>query len=86
MLASGLSFAQHREDLSLRGERNRVAQGIRSREISPREASIIRKQANDVKQTKRIARADGRITPRERAFIAKEDRQLDRTIYRAKHN
>jgi hypothetical protein len=86
ILVSGLSFAQQREDLNLRGERNRVAQGIRSGEINPREAAIIRKQANDVKQAKRIAKADGVVTPRERAFIAREDRQLDRTIYRAKHN
>ncbi|WP_415326110.1 hypothetical protein [Chryseobacterium sp. MMS23-Vi53] len=86
ILASGFSFAQQREDLNLRGERKRVAQGVRSGEISRREAAIIHNQANDVRQAKRIAKADGVVTPRERAIIAREDRQLDKTIYRAKHN
>lgn len=86
ILASGLSFAQQREDINLRGERKRVAQGVRSGEINRREAAVIHNQAKDVKQAKRIAKADGVVTPRERAVVAREDRQLDRTIYRAKHN
>lgn len=86
ILASGLSFAQQREDINLRGERKRVAQGVRSGEINRREAAVIHNQAKDVKQAKRIAKADGVVTPRERAVVARQDRQLDRTIYRAKHN
>ncbi|SEW47813.1 hypothetical protein SAMN05421841_3631 [Chryseobacterium wanjuense] len=86
ILASGLSFAQQREDINLRGERKRVVQGVRSGEINRREAAVIHNQAKDVKQAKRIAKADGVVTPRERAVVAREDRQLDRTIYRAKHN
>ena len=36
ILTSVLSFAQQREDRNLRGERKRVAQGIKSGEIKPR--------------------------------------------------
>ena len=86
ILTSVLSFAQQREDRNLRGERKRVAQGIKSGEITPREAIAIEKQARDVKQAKRYALADGKVTARERANIARQDRQLDRTIYRTKHN
>jgi len=86
ILTSVLSFAQQREDRNLRGERKRVAQGIKSGEIKPREAVAIEKQAQDVKQAKRYALADGKVTSRERANIARQDRQLDRTIYRTKHN
>ena len=46
----------------------------------------INKQAKDVKQAKKSALKDGHITRVERAKIAKQDRQLDRTIYRKKHN
>jgi hypothetical protein len=53
ILTSVLSFAQQREDRNLRGERKRVAQGIKSGEIKPREAVAIEKQARDVKQAKR---------------------------------
>ena len=80
ILTSVLSFAQQREDRNLRGERKRVAQGIKSGEIKPREAIAIEKQA------KRAAAADGQITVKERAKIARQDKQLDRTIYRKKHN
>ena len=86
ILTSVLSFAQQREDRNLRGERKRVAQGIKSEEIKPREAIAIEKQARDVKQAKRAAAADGQITVKERAKIARQDKQLDRTIYRKKHN
>ena len=86
ILTSVLSFAQQREDRNLRGERKRVAQGIKSGEIKPREAVAIEKQARDVKQAKRAAAADGQITLKERAKIARQDKQLDRTINRKKHN
>ena len=86
ILTSVLSFAQQREDRNLRGERKRVAQGIKSGEIKPREAVTIEKQARDVKQAKRAAAADGQITLKERAKIARQDKQLDRTINRKKHN
>jgi hypothetical protein len=86
ILTSVLSFAQQREDRNLRGERKRVAQGIKSGEIKPREAIAIEKQARDVKQAKRYALADGQITVKERAKIARQDKQLDRTINRKKHN
>ena len=86
ILTSVLSFAQQREDRNLRGERKRVAQGIKSEEIKPREAIAIEKQARDVKQAKRAAAADGQITLKERAKIARQDKQLDRTINRKKHN
>lgn len=86
ILTSVLSFAQQREDRNLRGERKKVAQGIKSGEIKQREAVAIKKQAQDVKQAKRAAAADGQITVKERAKIARQDKQLDRTIYRKKHN
>ena len=86
ILTSVLSFAQQREDRNLRGEIKRVAQGIKSGEIKPREAIAIEKQARDVKQAKRAAAADGQITVKERAKIARQDKQLDRTINRKKHN
>ena len=86
ILTSVLSFAQQREDRNLRGERKRVAQGIKSGEIKAIVAVAIEKPAQDVKQAKRAAAADGQITVKERAKIARQDKQLDRTINRKKHN
>ena len=74
------------ENTNLRGEKVRVAQGVRSGEITRGEAVVIKKQAQDVKQATQAARADGVVTRAERARIAKQDAQLDRTIRRTKHN
>jgi len=86
LFSSVFAFSQQKEDWNLRGERKRTAQGIQSGEINKNEAAVIHKQARDVKQAKRNALADGVVTPKERAKVAVQDRQLDRTIKRAKHN
>ncbi len=80
--------AQNRtnENNNLKGERARVKQGVRSGEITRGEAKVIKKQAVDVQQAKTAAKADGVVTKREKATVAKQDRQLDRTIRRTKHN
>ena len=86
LFSSVFAFSQQKEDWNLRGERKRTAQGIQSGEINKKEAAVIHKQARDVKQAKRRALADGVVTPKERAKVAVQDKQLDRTIRRAKHN
>lgn len=86
LFSSVFAFSQQKEDWNLRGERKRTAQGIQSGEINKKEAAVIHKQARDVKQAKRRALADGVVTPKERAKIAVQDKQLDRTIRRTKHN
>ena len=86
LFSSVFAFSQQKEDWNLRGERKRTAQGIQSGKINKKEAAVIHKQARDVKQAKRNALADGVVTPKERAKVAVQDRQLDRTIKRAKHN
>jgi hypothetical protein len=78
--------AQQREDLNLKGERARLKQGIQSREVTRGEARKVRKEMHDVQEAKADAKADGIITRNERKEIAREDRQLDRTIRRVKHN
>lgn len=86
LFSSVFAFSQQKEDWNLRGERKRTAQGIQSGEINRKEAAVIHKQARDLKQAKRRALADGVVTPKERAKIAVQDKQLDRTIKRTKHN
>ena len=86
LFSSVFAFSQQKEDWNLRGERKRTAQGIQSGEINRKEAAVIHKQARDVKQAKRRALADGVVTPKERAKIAIQDKQLDKTIRRTKHN
>lgn len=74
------------ENMNLKGEKARVRQGVKSGEIKKNEARVIKKQALDVQQAKNKAKADGVVTKKEKVGIAKQDRQLDRTIRRTKHN
>lgn len=79
--------AQFRRDgAGLRDENRRERQGIRSGEITRGEAFRIEKQKRDYRRAIVGARADGRISPRERFNIKRQDRQVDRSIYRSKHN
>ncbi|RXR18973.1 hypothetical protein EQG63_05890 [Flavobacterium amnicola] len=86
LLSFGISFAQQKEDMNLRGERKRVAQGVKSGEINAKEGAVIAHKAVKVNRAERRAKSDGIVTDQERANIARKDRQLDRTIRRTKHN
>ncbi len=74
------------ENNNLKGERKRIAAGIKDGSITKVEAKQIRKQAKDVKCATRKANADGVVTKREKVNIAKQDRQLDASIAKGKHN
>lgn len=78
--------AQQKEDFNLKGEKARVANGIKSGELKPKEVATIAREAKDLRRVKYNAKKDGHVTPKERAKIAKKDLQLDKTIYRKKHN
>lgn len=86
VLSFGATLGQQKEDMNLKGERIRVAQGVKSGEINSAEANVIANQTTQLKRTERRAKSDGIITDRERAKIARKDAKLDRTIRRTKNN
>ncbi|MCE2963912.1 MAG: hypothetical protein ACK5UE_05365 [Chitinophagales bacterium] len=86
LVFSNVAYSQQKEDMNFKGERARVKQGIKSGEITRREAAKIHKEKQDVRQAKQNAKADGVVTVEERKEVAKQDRQLDKTIKRTKHN
>ncbi len=83
---AGAQTVRTNENSNLKGERARVKEGIKNGTITKEEAKKIRKEAKDVKRANHRANADGVVTKREKAKIAKQDRQLDGTIAKAKHN
>lgn len=86
LVFSNVTYSQQKEDMNFKGERARVKQGIKSGEITRREAAKIRQEKQDVRKAKQNAKADGVVTVEERKEVAKQDRQLDKTIKRTKHN
>ena len=76
---AGINGRQYREQ-------RRIREGIRSGELTRREAGRLEAEQARIRVDERFARRDGYISPRERARL---DRELDRAshdIYRQKHD
>lgn len=67
-------------------QHKRIADGVRSGELTRRETRQLAAQQRDIRLDKREARADGMVTRDERREIRKEKRHASRNIYRKKHN
>jgi multidrug resistance efflux pump len=64
----------------------RMAQGIRSGELTRREAVRLERGAARIDRLECRAQADGRVTPRERMHLQRALNHESRRIYRLKHN
>ena len=67
-------------------QQQRIRQGVRSGELTRREAAYLQQREADVRRAERVARADGYVSPSERARI---NRMLDansRAIRNQKHD
>lgn len=67
-------------------EQQRINQGIRSGELTRHEAARLQAGLARIRIHERFARADGNITPRERARLERELSRESRAIYRQKHD
>lgn len=69
-----------------RHERHRIAQGVKSGELTKAEAVNLAKGQKEIRKDVKAAKADGVVTRAERKDIKKDQRQESRKIYRKKHN
>ena len=67
-------------------QERRIRQGERSGELTPREVDRLERRETQIRADKAAARADGRVTPAERARIQREENRASRAIYREKHD
>jgi hypothetical protein len=67
-------------------QHERIAQGRHSGELTRGEAIHLNRQQKMIRHDKRMAMADGLISPRERHIISREQHHANRSIYRMKHN
>jgi hypothetical protein len=83
-LASGAAEVDRRE----RRQQERIADGVRSGELTPREtARLERKEARINREIERDRAANGgTLTPAERRRINRQQNRLSRQIYREKHD
>ncbi len=64
----------------------RIHQGVRSGELTRGEAMHLRAGERHIDRIEDRAKADGRVTPRERARIGRAQNRESRQIWRMKHN
>ena len=64
----------------------RIEQGIRTGQLTPREAQRLQWRQAEIDRMEAIARSDGFIAPHERQRIAMAQDELSQEIWRLKHN
>lgn len=64
----------------------RIHQGIKTGELTKREAYSLRKQQVHIQREKKFAKIDGVVTPRERKHIQHDQKRASKNIAVKKHN
>lgn len=85
MVMSQVSNAQpiaHRQY----NQHHRIQNGVRNGSLTRREAHRLHAQQTIIRHDKRMAMADGRMHPHERAIINREQQRANHSIYNKKHN
>ena len=67
-------------------QHKRIAQGVRSGELTRNETRQLASEQRNIRLEKREARADGVVTAAERREIRRDKRHASRNIIRKKHN
>ena len=67
-------------------QRMRIRDGVRSGELTPREARRLRMGERHIRRVERRAKSDCVVTPRERVRMNRQLNRESRRIHRLKHN
>jgi hypothetical protein len=67
-------------------QQQRIEQGVKSGELTPKETAKLEKGQAKVEAMKEDAKADGKVTKAERKKLAKAQNKQSRKIYREKHD
>ncbi len=86
LLFGNLSFAQAGINQRPKNQQQRIRQGVRSGELTRREARRLEREQSRIQHDKRVAKSDGEMTTRERTRIQREQNRASRDIYRQKHD
>lgn len=64
----------------------RIQEGKRSGELTRVEMRQLQREQREINRHKNLAKADGKVTPRERKILRQEQKRSNRNIYRKKNN
>lgn len=77
--SAGIDARQHRQQ-------DRIAQGVASGQLTPREAVRLERQEGQIRREERRFRADGGLSPRERAALNRDLNRTSRHIDNQRHD
>jgi uncharacterized membrane protein YebE (DUF533 family) len=69
-----------------RHQQKRIRQGVRSGSLTKREAARLEHQQGKTEAAEAAAKADGKVTQKERRHLRERTRHTNRSIYRQKHD
>jgi hypothetical protein len=80
---TGQSIQERKEN-----QQDRIAQGVKSGELTPRETSNLERKEAGLNREERNMREDngGKLTAADKAKLTRQQNKLSRNIYRDKHN
>jgi hypothetical protein len=88
-LCSGISYAQTGTP-GVTGrqvtQHERIREGRKNGELTRAESKRLRNEQHRIELEKRMAMADGTVSPGERRFLHREQRRANRHIHRQKHD
>ena len=67
-------------------QEKRIQQGVKSGQLTPREAKRLEAQQGRIERAETKAKADGKVTPKERERITQMQNHASRDIHREKHD
>ncbi len=89
IMAAGTALAGINDPVIQQREANqeaRIDQGIRSGQLTPKEAGRLEAQQTRIQQREERMKSDGRLTAGERKRLTRQQNRASRNIYRLKHN
>ena len=67
-------------------QHQRIKEGVKSGELTKREATKLRTEQAKIQAEKKMAKADGKVTTAERAVIKHDQNKASKHIYKEKHD
>jgi hypothetical protein len=67
-------------------QQKRIKNGVQNNELTRRETIKLSQQQKHIKRSKKVAKADGIVTRKERASIRRQQNNASANIYRKKNN
>lgn len=89
LLIAGSALAQTNTPVADQRQQNqkaRIQEGVKSGELTRREAVRLRTEQRAIKAEERMAKADGKVTMVERAKLRHDQNKASADIYRQKHD